>query len=153
MATYKNIRIPKRGGGTRTQRVQVLKSGKYRFVKNLKSGVRKVASRIRKKTKRRKPRKMARKRRRSRRSFLGSSTIFKFIRLGALIAPAIYRYQSAAASKGPGYGIRRVFESFAGIDWNGKFSPGILASMWLPFIMTNLVTHGIGKLNGIIRRI
>ena len=32
--TYKNIRIPKRGGGTRLQRVQVLKSGQYRFVKN-----------------------------------------------------------------------------------------------------------------------
>jgi hypothetical protein len=35
MPTYKNIRIPKRGGGTRTQRVQVLASGKYKFVKNL----------------------------------------------------------------------------------------------------------------------
>ena len=34
MATYKNIRIKKRGGGTRLQRVQVLKSGKYKFVKN-----------------------------------------------------------------------------------------------------------------------
>jgi hypothetical protein len=150
MATYKNIRIPKRGGGTRTQRVQVLKSGKYRFVKNLKSGVRKVASRIRKKTKRRKTRTMARRKRRSRRSFLGSSTIFKFIRLGALIAPAIYRYNLAG---GGAHGVRRAFESFAGIDHNGKFNTGILAASWLPFIMTNLVTHGIGKLNGIIRRI
>ncbi len=35
MATYKNIRIKKRGGGTRLQRVQVLASGKYKFVKNL----------------------------------------------------------------------------------------------------------------------
>jgi len=35
MATYKNIRIGKRGGGTRIQRVQVLASGKYKFVKNL----------------------------------------------------------------------------------------------------------------------
>ena len=34
MPTYKNIRIPKRGGGTRLQRVQVLASGKYKFVKN-----------------------------------------------------------------------------------------------------------------------
>jgi len=32
--SFKNIRIPKRGGGTRVQRVQVLKSGKYKFVKN-----------------------------------------------------------------------------------------------------------------------
>ena len=34
MVTYKNIRIKKRGGGTRLQRVQVLASGKYKFVKN-----------------------------------------------------------------------------------------------------------------------
>lgn len=35
MATYKNIRVKKRGGGTRLQRVKVLASGKYKFVKNL----------------------------------------------------------------------------------------------------------------------
>ena len=34
MPKYKNIRIKKRGGGTRLQRVQVLASGKYKFVKN-----------------------------------------------------------------------------------------------------------------------
>ena len=38
MPTFKNIRIKKRGGGTRLQRVQVLKSGKYKFVKNLVKG-------------------------------------------------------------------------------------------------------------------
>lgn len=32
---FKNITIKKRGGGTRTQRVKVLKSGKFKFVKNL----------------------------------------------------------------------------------------------------------------------
>jgi len=34
MAQYKNIRIPMKNGKTRLQRVQVLASGKYRFVKN-----------------------------------------------------------------------------------------------------------------------
>lgn len=34
MVTYKTIRIKKKGGGTRAQRVQVLASGKYKFVKN-----------------------------------------------------------------------------------------------------------------------
>ena len=38
MTTYKTIRIKKRGGGTRLQRVQVLASGKYKFVKNLVKG-------------------------------------------------------------------------------------------------------------------
>ena len=36
MPKFKNIRIKKRGGGYRTQRVQVLASGKYKFVKNKK---------------------------------------------------------------------------------------------------------------------
>lgn len=44
MAKYKNIRIPKRGGGTRLQRVQVLASGKYKFVKNLTRGKKKKSS-------------------------------------------------------------------------------------------------------------
>jgi len=43
MPTYKNIRIKKRGGGTRLQRVQVLASGKYKFVKNLVKGKGKTA--------------------------------------------------------------------------------------------------------------
>ena len=34
MPKYKTIRIKKAGGGTRLQRVQVLASGKYKFVKN-----------------------------------------------------------------------------------------------------------------------
>ena len=38
MPTYRNIRIKKRGGGYRLQRAQVLKSGKLKFVKNLKKG-------------------------------------------------------------------------------------------------------------------
>jgi len=44
MPTYKNIQIKKRGGGTRLQRVQVLASGKYKFVKN-------IATKAKKKTK------------------------------------------------------------------------------------------------------
>ena len=35
MPTFKNIRIKMRGGKTRLQRVQVLASGKYKFVKNI----------------------------------------------------------------------------------------------------------------------
>lgn len=35
MPTYKNIRIPMKNGKSRLQRVQVLASGKYKFVKNV----------------------------------------------------------------------------------------------------------------------
>ena len=38
MPTFKNITIPMRNGKTRLQRVQVLASGKYKFVKNLVKG-------------------------------------------------------------------------------------------------------------------
>lgn len=38
MPTYKNIRISMKNGKTRLQRVQVLASGKYKFVKNLVKG-------------------------------------------------------------------------------------------------------------------
>ena len=44
MPTFKNIQIKKRGGGTRLQRVQVLASGKYKFVKNLTKGRKKPSS-------------------------------------------------------------------------------------------------------------
>lgn len=37
MPQYKNIRIKMKNGKTRTQRVQVLSSGKYKFVKNTNS--------------------------------------------------------------------------------------------------------------------
>ena len=42
--TFKNIRIKKPGGGTRLQRVKVLKSGKYKFVKNLTKSRKKSSS-------------------------------------------------------------------------------------------------------------
>jgi len=38
MPTFKNIRIKMKNGKTRLQRVQVLASGKYKFVKNLVKG-------------------------------------------------------------------------------------------------------------------
>lgn len=46
--TYKNIRIKKKGGGYRTQRVQVLSNGKYKFVKNLNSKSKKTTNKIKK---------------------------------------------------------------------------------------------------------
>lgn len=66
MASYKNITIPKRGGGTRTQRVKVLASGKYKFVKNIGRKIKKRTSRTRKAnpTRRKGVRRMARRKRR-----------------------------------------------------------------------------------------
>lgn len=66
---YKNIRIRKAGGGTRLQRVQVLASGKYKFVKNNTKKSRSTAPTTRKKAVKRGSYTMARRRKRvSRRS-------------------------------------------------------------------------------------
>jgi hypothetical protein len=78
----KTITIKKKGGGTRKQKVQVLASGKYKFIKN--TG-RKVKSKIKKATKkvRNKATKKVNKSRRksnnvkSMKSMLGSSTLKK----------------------------------------------------------------------------
>lgn len=51
MPKYKNIRIKKKGGGTRIQRVQVLASGKYKFVKNKRSSSKKSPSKKKTRTK------------------------------------------------------------------------------------------------------
>lgn len=62
MVTYKNIRVPMRGGGSRLQRVKVLASGQYRFVKNKgKSGSKRKTSRRRSKKTRSGTKTMAKK--------------------------------------------------------------------------------------------
>ena len=53
MPSFKNIRLKMKGGKTRTQRVQVLASGKYRFVKNIGSRSSKVTRTVKKTTRRR----------------------------------------------------------------------------------------------------
>lgn len=52
MPTYKNIRIPMKNGKTRLQRVQVLASGKYKFVKNIGSKTRKTVKKTAKRVRR-----------------------------------------------------------------------------------------------------
>jgi len=47
MPTFKNIRIKMKNGKTRLQRVQVLASGKFKFVKNLTSKARKTVRTVR----------------------------------------------------------------------------------------------------------
>jgi len=81
MATYKNIRIKKRGGGTRLQRVQVLASGKYKFVKNISK------SSTTKKTKKKSgSKKMATNRKR--RQFTVPAALVSGVALGFVIKPA-----------------------------------------------------------------
>jgi len=66
---FKNIRIKKRGGGTRLQRVQVLASGKYKFVKNKGSTKSRKSSKSKSKPKKRRNYSLARRRRGRKRSY------------------------------------------------------------------------------------
>ena len=69
MPTIKTIRIKKAGGGTRLQKVKVLASGKYRFVKNtVKGAVRKTRKEGRPAYTKAKPRKKTNKPRTTRKS-------------------------------------------------------------------------------------
>lgn len=146
MVSFKNIRIKKKGGGTRTQRVQVLASGKYKFVKNLKS-----TSHPRPKTKARKvKRKLARrKKRRSGKSL--TTTAFKLVRIGALAAPAAARVMHQGITY---VSIGDMMGDYTGFNWNQmNFDFGRMAKGWGPYLGACLATYGIPKIIGIIRRL
>lgn len=87
----------------------------------------------------------------AKRSFLSTATLMKFARLAALGGPA------AMVAMGPGDAPTKIKEGlriYTGVDMNtGAWSLGNLAQGWLPFVGTSLVTHGISKLIGIIRRL
>lgn len=93
---------------------------------------------------------MPRKRSR-RRSFFSASSMFKYLRIAALVAPAVDR------AVGPGTAQQKL-EAFLG-DYtgfwlrDGKWHPEMMARGWLPYLATTLVTHGIQKLTGIVRRL
>ena len=113
MAQYKNIRIPMKNGKTRLQRVQVLASGKYKFVKNTGS-VRKTSPKRASKPKRR-TRTLAKKNYRSRaRGVLG-----KYGMIG-LAEDAAIGYIGSQLIMGMGYPLEsalpmtRVIQGVAG---------------------------------------
>lgn len=85
-----------------------------------------------------------------RRGFLTTSTFYKFARLAALVGPA------AVIATGPGTAQAKIqagLTAYTGMDASGGWSLGNLARGWLPFIGTSLVTHGISKVIGMIRRL
>ncbi len=84
------------------------------------------------------------------RSFFSTGTIFKWLRIAALVAPA------AGHILTPGINaqekLRRGIADYTGYQiWDGKFNVARLANGWMPYIVTCIITHGVQKLNGIIR--
>ena len=78
-------------------------------------------------------------------------TVFKWLRIGALLAPgAMEIVKQPDLEHKLGYCIKR----YTGYDpWQGKWVWQDLATGWTPFIATCLATYGIPKLIGIIRRL
>lgn len=92
------------------------------------------------------------RRRKTRRSGFGLRSIFKLIRYGALVAPGAeiaFRKDLPLEDK-PAWILAR----YTGYDYRtGKFSTEDLKKGWLPFVLVSLITTGIQKINGIIRRL
>lgn len=150
MVKYKNIRIKKPGGGTRMQRVMVLASGKYKFVKNLTKS--RSKSRKAKTTRKTTKRKSNPKRGGNRR--MGKNTtakLFKLVRLGALVAPGATAFMERGLTKG---GAELAVSRYTGYDFaSHQFRGDLLAQGWLPYLAAVGVTYGIPKLAGLIRKL
>ena len=76
---------------------------------------------------------------------------FKWLRIGALVAPGAAQVLRGGSNE---LKINRVLQRYTGV-WlpTGTFDWSKLAEGWLPYVATCAITHGVGKLNGIIRKL
>jgi len=153
MVKYKNIRVKMKGGKSRLQRVKVLASGKYKFVKNLKRKVTRRKSRV---TRRKTRRKRNNPKRRVNRTAKGKSlvqSVTKIAKAGSLLVPV------AIAATSPGDARHKVimYTSFvSGFDLGGgkaKFKLDRLLTGWGPYLGVSAASKIVGKINGLISRI
>lgn len=103
--------------------------------------------------KRRKRRMARRKKRRGGKSL--QRQLFKWIRVGALVAPGV-GMGVAAAKKGygPDEIVDQVLQVYTGYSFvHRKFDFKWLVTGWGPFLAATLMTYGIPKIAGILRRL
>lgn len=149
MPTFKNIRIKMKGGKSRTQRVKVLASGKYKFVKNLKGSTSSKSKSTPKSTKSKSKAGKGGKRMGKRKSI--AQQAFKWIRIGALAAPAASIIVAPISNQEK---IDRAIAWYTGFyPPTGEWKLEHLAKGWLPYIGAILTTYGIPKIASIIRRL
>ena len=84
-------------------------------------------------------------------------TVFKWLRIGALVAPAAV---VAAQPMKADQKLNEIFRLYTGVNIKHsmesnalQFDAGRLAMGWLPYLATVLTTYGIPKIAGIIRQI
>ena len=150
MPTYKNIRVKigKKPSGkdtrkSRLQRVQVLASGKYKFVKNLtkSSGKSKTTKTKSKKTSKGGNKKMAKRVPHIPMALLGGA-------LGSLTVQcpsgsSLMQNIIAGDIQTFGYNAREIF---TGIDANGQFNKDFIKKGWLPIIIGSVLHIAATKL-------
>lgn len=90
------------------------------------------------------------KKKNRRRSFFSTSTIFKWLRIASLVGTGVGRY--AEVSGTPATKIKNALLAYGGVAEDGKFHGYMVSRMWLPFVATTLLTYGVQKLGGILRR-
>ena len=136
MVTFKNITLKKRGGGTRKQRVKVLASGKFKFVKNLiKSKSRSSKTKTKTKTRRKT---MAKKKRRSRKMTIPLAPI-------AGLAAGLAWPIEAAVNGDLHLALRRLGLRYTGFDpETGAFDINALKDGVGPLIVGLLVHKFVG---------
>lgn len=146
MATYKNITIKKRGGGTRLQRVKVLKSGKFKFVKNIGRKLRKRTSRTRKAnpTRRRGVRRMARRKTKRRQRTIAVAPLLGLV--GGLQDPI----QRAVAGDFMG-ALHESRNIITGFDEFGGWNPQWMAKFWGP-VIGGVLMHKVANFIGVNRQ-
>lgn len=137
--SFKNIRIKKRGGGTRLQRVQVLKSGKFKFVKNIKSRVQKVTKRRKKSNPKRRKTRMAR-RRRGRRRYSMTIPLAPIAGLAVTFGEPI-KYAMAGDMTGV---VNSVKWNVLGVQADGSWNVGQFIANWMPTIAGALIHKFVG---------
>ncbi len=150
MAAFKNIRIKMKGGKSRMQRVKVLASGKYQFVKNITKSLSRRKPRRKNNPKKRNVRRMGKRKRRGGGKSL-QRTAFKLIRIGALVAPAAHVLVTHGSIEDKIDGLSIRYTGFS--TKHGTFHPEFLAAGWGPFLASIMTTYGIPKIAGIIRRL
>ena len=131
------IRIPKRGGGTRLQKVKVLASGKYRFMKNPKS---KGKSSPKKSSKtKRKVKKTAKKKRRRKRGMTIPLAVVGGLAAG-LAEPAQKMLEGDFE-----YALALLSRNYTGFrPGTGTWEPSYLRNGMLPLVAGLLVHKFVG---------
>ena len=136
MVTYKNVRVKMANGKYRMQRAQVLASGKYKFVKNLKSGARKVTKRVRSKS--RSIRRSSNRKTRGKTMAKRKMTIPLAVIGGVAGMPSV-RKAATSLMAGNIDGTLRHIGNIVGVE-NGGFNANILKANMVPLI-TGLLIH------------